>query len=237
MKRMSILLAVCFMFLAVSVAYAAQPQKVVFNISEKGYHSDGKFVAMDAQSFITKGSAFVPLRYLAQSLGVEASGIAYADKTRQVTINNGIHKLVLQTGSMKMLLDGSQKTIPAAPVNKAGRLYLPARAVAEALGYAVSFDKAAVAVIIEKVPVVAQPQTYIVIIKDMKFTPDKLTIHAGDTVTWRNDDGMPHTATGTTFDSQILNTGDEYSHTFDSKGTYAYNCTIHPFMQALVIVE
>jgi hypothetical protein len=48
-------------------------------------------------------------------------------------------------------------------------------------------------------------QTYVVTIKAMAFDPAELTVHAGDTVVWRNEDFFPHTATSPgTFDSASI---------------------------------
>src|SRR6266849_1102818 len=39
------------------------------------------------------------------------------------------------------------------------------------------------------------PQTHTVVIREVKFQPSVLTAMVGDTVEWRNDDIVPHTAT------------------------------------------
>jgi len=72
------------------------------------------------------------------------------------------------------------------------------------------------------------------------FSINVLTIEAGTTVTWTNDDpGMLHTVTDVdeTFDSGFLNEGDSWSYTFDEPGEYEYFCAPHPWMRAKVIVE
>jgi plastocyanin len=51
------------------------------------------------------------------------------------------------------------------------------------------------------------------------FSPRDVTVPAGSVVTWTNNDGSPHTATGTGFDSGMLNNGQKYSHTFSKPGT------------------
>jgi len=83
------------------------------------------------------------------------------------------------------------------------------------------------------------PQTWQVKIKDFKFTPQDLTIKAGDTVTWTNEDGVAHTATADdrSFDSDRLTQGASYSFTFTTAGAFEYFCDIHPSMRASVKVE
>lgn len=76
-------------------------------------------------------------------------------------------------------------------------------------------------------------------IDNYTFKPATLTIAAGTTVTWKNLDDDPHTATATNgaFDSKGLAQGDTFSFRFTKPGTYTYHCTVHPFMQATIIVQ
>jgi len=65
-------------------------------------------------------------------------------------------------------------------------------------------------------------------------------VHVGDTVTWVNEDNVPHTVTTTggptSFDSGTMNKGETYSHTFTSAGTWSYYCAVHPDMKGTVVV-
>jgi plastocyanin len=71
------------------------------------------------------------------------------------------------------------------------------------------------------------------------FTPATVTVHAGDTVRWINDDDDAHTVTATdgSFDSKGLDTSASWTHTFTKPGTYKYFCELHPFMKGTVIVK
>ncbi len=75
-------------------------------------------------------------------------------------------------------------------------------------------------------------------ISDFKFSPASLTVHVGDAVTWTNVGPAQHTATASdhSFDTGILGRGASASHTFSTAGTFAYICTIHPFMHGTVVV-
>ena len=79
-----------------------------------------------------------------------------------------------------------------------------------------------------------------VAISGFAFSPASLTVKAGTTVTWTNKDSDAHTVTsqgtGGPLGSAALSTGQSYSFTFTKPGTYAYLCTIHPFMTATVTV-
>ncbi len=76
-------------------------------------------------------------------------------------------------------------------------------------------------------------------IDNYKFAPARLTVKAGTSVTWRNEDDIPHTVASTTrmFKSKALDTDDAFSFTFTEPGTYAYFCSLHPHMTATIVVE
>lgn len=66
-----------------------------------------------------------------------------------------------------------------------------------------------------------------------------VTISPGSRVTWKNQDGEPHTVASLDglFRSPALDEGDSYSFVFDRPGTYRYICSIHPGMKAMVTVK
>ncbi|HLN47378.1 MAG TPA: cupredoxin family copper-binding protein [Magnetospirillaceae bacterium] len=78
----------------------------------------------------------------------------------------------------------------------------------------------------------------VVSITNYAFKPATITILAGTTVQWRNDDSVSHTATSPNgaFDSQNLDHGSVYAFTFAKPGTYRYVCSYHPQMTGTVIV-
>ena len=82
-----------------------------------------------------------------------------------------------------------------------------------------------------------QPATHSVSIANFAFSSANLTINAGDTVVWTNNDSAPHTITGSGLDSGTLETGATFSHTFDTQGDYSYYCAFHPSMTASVTVK
>lgn len=83
------------------------------------------------------------------------------------------------------------------------------------------------------------PSGQAVSIDGFAFAPSSLTVPAGSTVTWSNEQGVAHTVTATdgSFDSGSLDQGDEFSQTFDAAGTFDYFCAIHPSMTGTVSVE
>ncbi len=76
-------------------------------------------------------------------------------------------------------------------------------------------------------------------IQSFSFQPGEITITAGDTITWSNDQpAIPHTVTAddNSFDSGPLMTGDTVAWEFDSPGVYAYHCSIHRGMMGTITV-
>jgi plastocyanin len=80
--------------------------------------------------------------------------------------------------------------------------------------------------------------TQAVTISGFAFNPASLTIEAGTTVTWTNQDSATHTATADdgSWDTGNLAQGASGSITFDTPGTYTYHCAIHPNMTASITV-
>ena len=76
-------------------------------------------------------------------------------------------------------------------------------------------------------------------IADFEFGPEEITVPAGSTITFTNQDSAAHTATAddSSFDTEELDKGDSAEETFDEPGTYTYYCRFHVFMKGSVVVE
>ena len=84
-----------------------------------------------------------------------------------------------------------------------------------------------------------RPQTHTIVIEGMRFQPDDLTVHVGDTIVWTNKDVFAHTATAAgKFDSrQIDANGGSWRYTPGAAGDVAYICDLHPTMKAMVRIK
>ena len=87
--------------------------------------------------------------------------------------------------------------------------------------------------------VAAAAGTATVNIENFKFLPATLTVPAGTTVTWKNEDDSPHRIGDPTgmLKSEALDTDGTFSHTFAQAGEYPYICTLHPYMRGKIIVK
>lgn len=78
-----------------------------------------------------------------------------------------------------------------------------------------------------------------VVMRNTAFDPATVTVNAGDTVTWVNEDATKHdvVADNGEFTSNLLDTGQAFSFTFSQAGTYRYHCSVHSGMNGTVIVQ
>jgi plastocyanin len=76
-------------------------------------------------------------------------------------------------------------------------------------------------------------------IENFTFAPQRVTVKAGTTITWTNDDDIPHTVASSTkaFKSKVLDSDDKFSFTFTTAGVYEYFCSLHPHMTGTIVVE
>ena len=79
---------------------------------------------------------------------------------------------------------------------------------------------------------------------DSCYIPTKITVKAGQPITWLNQDSAFHSVTSGTynsptddFDSGYMDPYQSFTLTFDQTGTIDYFCTLHPWMEGQVIVE
>jgi plastocyanin len=76
-------------------------------------------------------------------------------------------------------------------------------------------------------------------IGNFTFAPQRITVKAGTTVIWINEDDIPHTVASSSklFKSKALDSEDKFSFTFTTPGTYEYFCSLHPHMTGAIVVE
>jgi plastocyanin len=77
-------------------------------------------------------------------------------------------------------------------------------------------------------------------IHDLAFDPATIEIPVGSSVTWTNDDSVPHTATAqdrAALQSGTIQPGESFSQTFDTPGTYDYFCEFHANMKGTIVVQ
>ena len=111
-------------------------------------------ISMDAAPYIDSGRTLVPVRYLADALGATTT---WDGNTQEVTVSTTIYNIGMTIGSTTLTVDGQAQTMDVAPVINNGRTYLPARDVANALGFSVDWDAANKIVVIYPMNSIGEP--------------------------------------------------------------------------------
>jgi plastocyanin len=83
----------------------------------------------------------------------------------------------------------------------------------------------------------ARAEDHPVHIKGLAFNPEEITIRAGESVTWSNEDTDHHHLVGGPISSPELAKGEHYTLQFNEPSEVSYKCTIHTYMEGKVIVQ
>jgi plastocyanin len=83
----------------------------------------------------------------------------------------------------------------------------------------------------------ARPVVHTVTIDGARFTPSELTVRAGDTVVWVNNDILAHTATAknASFNSKVIQPGASWRMVAKKRGEFPYTCSFHPMNATLTV--
>ncbi|PHJ39901.1 hypothetical protein P378_00520 [Desulforamulus profundi] len=122
----------------------AETGSVIFNVGSSVYTTNGVVKVMDAAPYIKNNRTYVPVRFLALSLGVAEENIAYENGV--VTLKKGDATLKLTIGDKTMMNNDATVAMDVAPEVVNGRTMLPARFVAEGFGALVGFSNGQVVI-------------------------------------------------------------------------------------------
>jgi hypothetical protein len=148
-------------FSALSFA-AGNSAEFVIGLNQYFINNQTPGISMDAAAYIdpNSGRTLVPVRYLADALGATT---AWDGTTQTVTVSNSTYNIQMVIGSTTLIVDGQSSQMDVAPLINNGRTYLPARYVAQALGYDVGWDATNQIVIIYPASNIGVPAYNIVI--------------------------------------------------------------------------
>lgn len=88
-------------------------------------------------------------------------------------------------------------------------------------------------------PSASSTETTDVAVKDFNFSPKAITVKAGATVTWTNEDDFDHSIRidELQVDGENFGKSETFKQAFDKAGTYPYICGVHNSMTGTVIVS
>ena len=87
------------------------------------------------------GRTMVPISFFATALGVPASGIKWDNISKTATITHEGRELQLTQGQAYLLVNGERRSMDTTIAIREGRVFIPARFIAEGLGVTVSWDE------------------------------------------------------------------------------------------------
>lgn len=121
-----------------------------FKIGSNIYEINGVSKVMDAAPYIKGDRTYVPVRYLGYALGVAEADVVWDEATQKVTLTKGDNVVEMTIGSTTITVNGEANTMDVAPEITNDRTMLPARYVAEGLGYVVGWDPGTQTVLLSK---------------------------------------------------------------------------------------
>jgi plastocyanin len=103
---------------------------------------------------------------------------------------------------------------------RAGHVLLPALAA-----FALAISACGAGAAVNASPVAT---TSVDLPKSYRFAPAAITVPAGTTVTWSNNDDFTHNVTLEGVEPLTMAPGQSATHAFATAGTYPYVCSLHP---------
>lgn len=116
--------------------------KSVFVIGSTSYVLNGKEYTMDVAPYIKNSRTYMPIRYIANAMGINDDNIMWDPDKQTVTLMRGNKVVQLTIGSNVLHINGIQVVMDVAPEIASSRTMLPARHVANAFGFNVEWDAA-----------------------------------------------------------------------------------------------
>ena len=113
----------------------------VFRIGDSAVRLNGKPVALEpalgAAAVARGGTAYLPVRFLAEAVG----GTVSWDPVRmKAAVSAPQLELEFAIGDAHVTVNGERRTLDGAPILSRGRAMLPARFIGEALGFDVAWN-------------------------------------------------------------------------------------------------
>ena len=114
-----------------------------FIVGQDSFNLNGSEISMDVAPYLKGDRVYLPIRYVAQALGINDTNIKWHEEEKSVVINKGERVVKLNIGNAVMYVNGKAFTLDAVPETvKPGRTMVSLRLVAEAFGADVQWDEA-----------------------------------------------------------------------------------------------
>ncbi|ACV61093.1 copper amine oxidase domain protein [Desulfofarcimen acetoxidans DSM 771] len=132
----TLILFLSFAVISFNTAYASGK----FTVGSNSYTIDQQVNYMDVSPYIKDNRTYLPVRFAAIAAGVSNDNIMWNDEAQTVVIVKGNQVVQFSVGNKVMLINGVKKHMDVSPEVMEGRVMIPLRFLAEALGADVNWD-------------------------------------------------------------------------------------------------
>jgi len=116
---------------------------VVFTLNQASWSRNGVTEKMDAAPIARSGRIYIPIRYVAYALNIDASKVVWNANAKSVVIYDGSNVINVPLNSKNMTVNGVAQTMEAAAISYKNRVYIPISQVAKAFsGVNLTWDNA-----------------------------------------------------------------------------------------------
>ena len=113
-----------------------------FTIGKTSYTVNGVQKTLDVAPYTEAGRTYLPIRFVANAVGVSDDNIVWNDATKTVTLIKGDRVATFKVGQSSYTVNGAVVPMDAAAQFKQNRNMIPLRYAAQALGVSISWDDA-----------------------------------------------------------------------------------------------
>jgi hypothetical protein len=145
MKKIKVLLSTLMIFMLVQPygkafenADSTEDGTIVFLIGSHETLVNDKKVEIGTPPLIKNNTTLVPLRFISENFG---SIVEWESKTKTIYVEKEGTKIILQIGNKQMVLNDEIVQLPVAPEIIDGNTFIPLRALSEALGKKVFYER------------------------------------------------------------------------------------------------
>jgi len=126
--------------------------QAVFTVGKPAFTLKGVETSMDVAPYLKGGRTYLPIRYAAQALGIEESGIEWDEADQSVAITSEGRRVKMTVGIGTMTVDDRTVTMDAPPELLApGRVMVPLSWVTGAFEAEAQWDPASNTITVEKI--------------------------------------------------------------------------------------
>ncbi len=115
----------------------------IYTIGSTAYTVNGQTRTAEVAPYVENGRTYLPVRYVAEALGVSQANILFDKPTSVVTLIKGDRVVQLKLNTNQLTINGSTINMDVKAVTKSNRTVLPIAWVGKALDAVIQYDAAA----------------------------------------------------------------------------------------------